>query len=347
MFLPDPVLPSLPDGPQDFAAALQLAVDAAARFRGATAPNPPVGCVLLDREARVLAVAAHRKAGTAHAEAGAIAAARTAGVADRIHTVLVTLEPCNHHGRTPPCTEAILATAARRVVIGARDPNPSVAGGGAGRLAAAGLEIRLADESSELSDLAAACRDLIMPFTKRATTGRPWVTVKQALDPAGSMIPPLGETTFTSEAALRFAHALRRRADAILTGSGTVLADNPGFDVRRVPDHPERRRQLAILDRRRRVPARYLAAARERNLEAFVSDDIGAALDRLGEAGALEVLVEAGPAVLASLDAAGLWDEWIVIRKGAGDAPDRVETRRREGATVTLASTNEALVQVR
>ena len=143
--------------------------------------------------------------------------------------------------------------------------------------------------------------------------------------------------TFTSEPALRFAHALRRRADALLTGSGTVLADNPGFDVRRVPDHPGRRRQLAILDRRGRVPAQYLADARDRNLDAFLSEDLEAALDRLGGAGALEVLVEAGPALLASLDAAGSWDEWIVIRKGEGADADRAEIRGRDGGVETLA----------
>lgn len=337
MLFPDPVLPRSPEMPQDVASALRLAVDAAARFRGATAPNPPVGCCLLDADGRVLAVAAHRKAGTAHAEAGAIAAARAAGTVERVHTVVVTLEPCDHHGRTPPCTDAILSTPARRVVIGAPDPNPAVAGGGAVRLARAGLDVRMAADMRGCGDLAADCLGLIAPFAKRATTGRPWVTVKQALDAAGSMIPPAGATTFTSEASLRFAHALRRRADAVLTGSGTVLADDPGFDVRRVADHPGRTRQLAILDRRRRVPARYLAEAERRNFAPFVGDDLGAALDRLGGAGALEVLVEAGPAVLASLDAAGLWDEWIVISKGEGARSDRVEIRGRDGGVETLA----------
>ncbi|WP_245501216.1 bifunctional diaminohydroxyphosphoribosylaminopyrimidine deaminase/5-amino-6-(5-phosphoribosylamino)uracil reductase RibD [Lichenibacterium minor] len=336
MPFPDPFIPAPPDAPQDIPSALRLAIDAAGRFRGATAPNPTVGCCLLDAGGRVLALDAHRRAGTAHAEAGAIAAARAAGTAGRIHTVVVTLEPCDHHGRTPPCTEAILSTPARRVVIGAVDPNPAVAGGGAGRLARAGLDVSLADDVPGCADLAARCRSLVAPFGKRATTGRPFVTVKQALDPAGSMIPPPGAKTFTSEPALRLAHALRRRADAVLTGSGTVLGDDPGFDVRRVPDHPGRRRQLAVLDRRGRVPPAWLEAAAARNLDAFAVDDIGSALDRLGAAGALEVLVEAGPAVLASVAAAGLWDEWVVIRKGEGSAPDRAEVRRPDGAVETL-----------
>ncbi|WP_237478464.1 bifunctional diaminohydroxyphosphoribosylaminopyrimidine deaminase/5-amino-6-(5-phosphoribosylamino)uracil reductase RibD [Lichenibacterium dinghuense] len=336
MPFPDPTLPAPPAAPQDLASALRLAIDAASRFRGATAPNPTVGCCLLDAEGRVVALDAHRRAGTAHAEAGAIAQARAAGTVGRVHTVVVTLEPCDHHGRTPPCTEAILSTPARRVVVGAVDPNPAVAGGGAGRLARAGLDVLMADGLPGCAALADGCRALIAPFAKRATTGRPYVTVKQALDPAGSMIPPPGAKTFTSEPALRLAHALRRRADAVLTGSGTVLGDDPGFDVRRVPDHPGRRRQLAVLDRRGRVPAAWLERAASRNLDAFRSDDIGTALDRLGAAGALEVLVEAGPAVLESVAAAGLWDEWVVIRKGRGAAPDRAEVRRRGGAVETL-----------
>ena len=108
------------------------------------------------------------------------------------------------------------------------------------------------------------------------------------------MIPPPGRKTFTSEAALRYAHVLRKRADAILTGSGTVLADDPHFTVRRVPDHADRIRQLAILDRRGRISADRISAAASRKFDVFVAHDLPLALDRLGEAGALEVLVEAG-----------------------------------------------------
>ena len=313
------------------------AIETAEAFRGATAPNPPVGCALLARDGTLLAVAAHRRAGTAHAEAAAITRCRDTGAFERIDTVVVTLEPCNHWGRTPPCTEAILSTPARTVVIGARDPNPSVEGGGAQRLREAGLAAEWLHDvpGPAAAALSARCLDLIAPFTKRATTGRPWVTVKQALDASGSMIPPPGRKTFTSEAALRYAHELRRRADAILTGSGTILADDPEFTVRRVPDHADRIRQLAILDRRGRTPTGFLAAAASRKFDAFVADDLPSALDRLGKAGALEVLVEAGPAVTRSVLDAGLWDEHIVIWKGAGqDGSDRAEIRRRHHGTV-------------
>ncbi len=161
------------------------------------------------------------------------------------------------------------------------------------------------------------------------------MTVKQALDAPGSMIPPQGRKTFTSEAALRYAHGLRKRADAILTGSGTILADDPAFTVRRVADHADRIRQLAILDRRGRVPVDVLSEAASRKFDAFVAGDLLLALDRLGEAGCLEVLVEAGPAVTRSVLDAGLWDEHIVFLKGAGpDGTDRAEIRRRHDGTV-------------
>jgi diaminohydroxyphosphoribosylaminopyrimidine deaminase / 5-amino-6-(5-phosphoribosylamino)uracil reductase len=112
-------------------AAFGHALQAAVEFEGATAPNPPVGCVILDADGNELAVAAHRAAGQPHAEALAIQKCREAGLAERIHTLIVTLEPCNHQGRTPPCTSAILATPARQIWIGAQDPNPHVEGGGA------------------------------------------------------------------------------------------------------------------------------------------------------------------------------------------------------------------------
>ena len=316
--------------------AMAEAVDAAESFRGATAPNPPVGCALLARDGTLLAVAAHRRAGTAHAEADAIAQCRDGGTVDHIDTMVVTLEPCNHWGRTPPCTEAILATPARTVVIGVPDPNPHVRGGGAERLSMAGLTVESLRDvpGSDADRLVARCSDLVAPFSKRTTTGRPWVTVKQALDASGSMVPPPGRKTFTSDAALRYAHGLRKRADAILTGSGTILADRPEFTVRRVPDHPGRTRQLAILDRRGRIPADLLAA-KYRSFDAFVADDLLWALQRLGEAGALEVLAEAGPAVTRTVLEAGLWDEHVLISKGAGhNGTDRVEVRRHQGGTV-------------
>ena len=145
------------------------------------------------------------------------------------------------------------------------------------------------------------------------------------------MIPPKGAKTFTSPASLVLAHKLRKRADAVLTGSGTVLADAPEFTVRRVVDFAGKRRFQAILDRRGRVQAPYLQAAVDRGFQTFIATDIAAALRHLGDLGALEVLVEAGPAVLQSVQDGGFWDEWITIEQGATKTgADRVTVKFRQ-----------------
>lgn len=308
------------------AVAMREAVAAARRFEGATAPNPPVGCVLLDRMGNVLASRAHQGAGTPHAEALAIAEARSNGTLPRLHTVVVTLEPCNHHGQTPPCTQAILATPARRVVFGLPDPNPGVAGGGARRLREAGVTVEaFAGDAAQL-------RRLLAPFTKRVTAGLPFVTVKQAINREGTMFPPAGRSTFTSQGSLLIAHALRRRADAIITGSGTVLADEPRFTVRHLPDHVGKRRRLFIFDRRGRVPSAYLEAAAQRGLDAAIATDLEAALREAAASGCNEVLVESGPQLTAHVLQSSCWDEHVRITQAEGE--DRVEVLCRGGADV-------------
>jgi len=305
--------------PQVILAAFRQALQCAAQFCGATSPNPPVGCVILDRHGNLLAKAAHQKAGDLHAEALAIDHCRKSGVAERIHTVIVTLEPCNHTGRTPPCTEAILGTLAQAVWIGTRDPNTEVCGKGADRLAANGLHVgfisQLDDPDAAL--LAQAANRLIAPFAKQARTGLPWVTIKQAVNRAGSMIPEVGKKTFTSQRSLTFAHQLRKRADAIVTGSGTILADRPEFTVRHVVDFEGRCRHLVILDRRGRTPDSYLTDADKAGFQARIDTSLGDALKRLGQAGVLEVLIEAGPTLLDRVLASKHWDEHITIRQAA------------------------------
>lgn len=306
---------------QGFAAAL-----AEARlFEGATAPNPAVGCALLDATGAILAVAAHH--GLPHAEARAIADARAAGVAERIDTVIVTLEPCDHWGRTGPCTEVILGTGARSIWYGVADPNPQAAGG-ALRLAAAGLTVRaLATlDHPNARALRHEADRLAAPFVTRVTQGRPFVTVKQALNGAGNMIPPAGQKTFTGPAALRLAHELRRRADAIVTGSGTILADAPEFTVRHVVDFAGKSRVLCVLDRRGRVDAAYVASAEARGFRVMIAQDLDTALQDLARSGCNEVLIEAGPSVLQSLEVRGLWDEWITISQ----PDDHINIRRRK-----------------
>lgn len=332
------VNPELP--PQQVLRAFSHALELARVHEGATAPNPPVGCVLLDAQGQELATGAHRRAGLPHAEAEAIAQARAAGLAEKVETVVVTLEPCNHYGRTPPCAEAILCTSARQVWIACRDPNPLVAGGGAERLRAADLSVNFLSDLNHPSapTLVAEAHRLIAPFAKRVRTGLPFVTIKQAISSSGSMVPTIGKKTFTSSTSLELAHRLRLRADAILTGSGTVLADDPLFTVRLVPDHNNKQRLLVLLDRRRRIPERYMDAARKRGFVVHLTDDVHEALQSIGAAGGMEVLVEAGRVLTTHLLAAGLWDEHVLIEQAASaNGTDRVTLRRNPAPQFRLA----------
>ncbi|HTL11759.1 MAG TPA: bifunctional diaminohydroxyphosphoribosylaminopyrimidine deaminase/5-amino-6-(5-phosphoribosylamino)uracil reductase RibD, partial [Bdellovibrionota bacterium] len=185
--------------------AMDLALRQAALYRGSTAPNPPVGAAALDAQGVVLGVAAHERAGEAHAEVRLLQDLKARGLTDRIHTLVVTLEPCVHQGRTPPCVAPVIASGVKEVVIGAKDPNPLVSGKGFKELMAAGIQVRA-------GILEAQCNELIAPFSKWVTQRRPWVTVKRAVDAKGSMIPPPGQKTFSSEKSLKLSHELRKRA---------------------------------------------------------------------------------------------------------------------------------------
>lgn len=300
---------------------MRLALDEARSAEGATAPNPPVGCVLLDALGKVISVAAHQKAGHLHAEVLAIQKARALGLIDQVHTFVVTLEPCNHYGRTPPCTDAILATPAQNIVIGTADPNPHVKGGGAERLRQRGLAVSFLDGARE-PELSQALQRLIAPFTKRMIKGLPWVTVKQAINLQGSMIPEPGHKTFTSHSSLVLAHQLRRRADAIITGSGTILVDAPQFTVRHVEDFVGKRRKLVLFDRRRRVQNDYVAAATQRGLDVIWASELEKVLRVLAAQGALEVLVEAGPQLTDSVLSSPYWDEHVLITQSSNPNND-------------------------
>ncbi|MGK5090360.1 bifunctional diaminohydroxyphosphoribosylaminopyrimidine deaminase/5-amino-6-(5-phosphoribosylamino)uracil reductase RibD [Bdellovibrionota bacterium FG-2] len=300
--------------------AFDLALEEAQEFVGATAPNPPVGAAALDAQGRILGVAAHQKAGEAHAEAALLTDLK----GQSIDTLIVTLEPCNHTGRTPPCSQAIIAAGVRRVIYGVADPNPRVAGGGARALRDAGIEVMALPEGHALFE---KCLELARPFIKWVTTGLPFVTVKTAYRGNGSMIPPLGMKTFTTSEALRIAHDLRKRSDAILTGSGTIQADNPAFTVRHVADHFGKKRWLAIMDRRRRVPEKYLEYARRQGFNVILPDSLEAALRELGSNGVLEVLVEAGPLISEAVLSGELWDRHVVLTEGQDEAT--IHTRAR------------------
>jgi len=308
---------------EKYVSAMRMAINAAEQFLGSTAPNPPVGAIALDRSGKVLLGAGHQKAGGPHAEAKVLDLAAQLGKLAAIETLVVTLEPCNHQGKTPPCTEAILKhKQIRRVVYGCDDPNPLVQGKGAERLRAAGVEVIQ-------GVMAAECRFLIRAFAKKARTARPYVTLKAAISAEGSMVPPIGKKTFTSQASLVFAHELRKRSDAIWTGSGTVLADHPELTVRWLPDHPGKKRFLVLSDRQRRIEPAWLAKAEKNGFLPYFADSFEVGLDFLGKNGVLEVLVEAGPSLRKAWLESGLWDESVVIIQGKNDEDDRVEVQFR------------------
>lgn len=315
---------------------MKTALEAAAAFEGATSPNPPVGAVGVDASGNVLSVGAHVRAGEPHAEQVVIADCRARGIDGQLHTLVVTLEPCNHVGRTPACSEIILSIPSlRRVVYGAGDPNPRVAGGGGERLRAQGLEVIEGVER-------AGCEKLIRAFSHHTRTGLPWITMKVALDPHGSMIPPTGQKTFTSEASLKLAHELRRRADAILTGSGTVLADSPEFTVRHVPDFTHKRRRLIVMDRRGQVTEKsdWFVLARERGFDVQCeARPLPIILTELGRSGVMELLVEAGPTLSRALQRAGLWNERVTIQSTEGK-DDVVQIQYNPAAPLTIAEGN-------
>lgn len=295
-----------------YEAVMSTAAAEARKWLGATAPNPPVGAVALNAAGEVIALAAHHRAGEQHAEALLIEQCRANNTLSHIDTVCVTLEPCNHFGRTPPCTDEIIRAGIKRVVIGTRDGNPHVQGGGIEKLQAAGIEVIVGIAENE-------CRQLVHAFAYHAACRKPWITMKRALDPAGSMIPPEGYKTFTSPASLRLAHRLRKKADALVTGSGTILADNPLFNVRHVQDHQGKRRWLAILDRRGRIPEPYITAARERGLDVLIYTDVDDALHDLTARGAQDILIEAGPMLSQTLFDRGSWTMSVTLQQASPD----------------------------
>ena len=294
--------------------------------RHTAAPNPLVGCVLVRRGA-VVGEGYHHRAGEGHAEVNALleAGPRAGGA-----TAYVTLEPCAHHGRTPPCAEALIGAGVGRVVAAMQDPNPQVAGRGLARLREAGIDV----ECGLLADEAAA---LNPGFIKRMTTGRPYVRVKMAQSLDGrSALADGASRWITGPAARADVQQWRARSQAIVTGIGTVLADDPQLTVRLA--QVDRQPLRVVLDSGLTLPptARLLGepgstlvatrsgdAQRAAALAAAGAQlvtlpagaggvDLGALLDELGRRQCNEVLVEAGPRLAGAFLAAGLADELIV-----------------------------------
>ncbi len=293
-----------------------------------TDPNPRVGCVIV-RDGEIVGEGWHARAGGPHAE---VVALEAAGERARGATVYVTLEPCAHHGRTPPCADALVAAGVGRVIAAMIDPNPDVAGGGLQRLREAGI-----DTAHGL--LEAQARALNPGFVKRMESGRPWVRCKLAMSLDGRTAMASGESQWiTGDAARRDVHRLRARSSAIVTGVGTVLADDPALTARLADVSLARQPVRVVVDthlslppgaKLLRQPGRTLvmtcsddkdaAAALEASGAEVVrlpvcSDvvDMGAVLDILGEMEVNEVLLETGATLSGAVLQAGLIDELIV-----------------------------------
>jgi diaminohydroxyphosphoribosylaminopyrimidine deaminase/5-amino-6-(5-phosphoribosylamino)uracil reductase len=324
--------------PPDDAAWMRRALKLAARGRGRTAPNPMVGAVVV-RDGRVVGEGYHPRAGEPHAEVFAL---RDAGGAAAGATLYATLEPCCHHGRTPPCTDAILASGVRRLVAAMGDPFPKVSGGGFRVLREAGLDV-------EGGLLEAEAMDLNRAYLKVQLTGLPWVTLKMAMTLDGKISTRTGDSRWvTGETARRHAHRLRNWNDAVLVGSGTALADDPELTARL----PGARNPVRVIaDGRARLPlssklattahevptllltatAAATGALEARGIQVEripqVADklDLTVALARLAERGLHSIVCEGGAGLAAGLLEAGLVDEvaWFIAPKlvGGRDAP--------------------------
>jgi diaminohydroxyphosphoribosylaminopyrimidine deaminase/5-amino-6-(5-phosphoribosylamino)uracil reductase len=220
--------------------------------RGTPSPNPHVGAVVV-KDGRLLGAGHHERAGEEHAEAVAL---KEAGAAARGATLYVTLEPCNHDGRTPPCTGAIVRSKVARVVVGCNDPNPHVVGGGAKTLRESGVRV-------DVGCLEPEAARLIAPWRKFVTTGIPYVTLKLALSLDGRIATRTGASKWvTGPEARARVHQLRAQHDAVIVGIGTALADDPRLTVRDAPGHSPLR---VVFDTKLRLPlaARLVQTARD------------------------------------------------------------------------------------
>jgi len=280
-------------------------------------PNPRVGAVVLDASGAIVGTGAHVEPGTPHAEVIALA---EAGPRSRGGTLIVTLEPCVHEGRTPPCTSAVLASGVARVVIGAGDPDEQVAGKGIDALRRAGLEVQVGVPGVD-------AETLDLGYFHHRRTGRPRVTLKTAATLDGQVAAADGSSHWiTSPEARRDAHVLRSRSDAVLVGAGTVRADDPLLTVR-IEGFEGRQPRPVILVGERGIPPRSKLLSRNPLVYASHQVDVAgevivlpgaggvdldAVLEDLGKRDVVDLLVEGGPAVAGAFTRAGLVDHFVV-----------------------------------
>ncbi|WP_344413369.1 bifunctional diaminohydroxyphosphoribosylaminopyrimidine deaminase/5-amino-6-(5-phosphoribosylamino)uracil reductase RibD [Pseudonocardia ailaonensis] len=263
---------------------MRAALAASVAVHGTTSPNPPVGAVILDAAGEIVGTGATAPPGGPHAE---VVALREAGERARGGTAVVTLEPCNHHGRTPPCSEALVAAGIARVHAGVADPNPKAAGG-TERLRAAGVEVVLGTLGDEVAT------GPLRAWLHAVRTGRPHVTWKFAATLDGRSAAADGTSRWiTGEAARAEVHEFRSHVDAVVAGTGTVIADDPALTAR-YPDGTDRERQpLRVVVGNRDVPAgARLDAPDVLHLRTHSPDDV---LKELTDRGVVDVLLEGGP----------------------------------------------------
>ena len=311
--------------------AMKRALELAEQGAATTHPNPRVGCVIA-KDGQIIGEGWHERAGGPHAEVAALraVAAGPGGLANaRDATVYVTLEPCSHHGRTPPCADALVNARVARVVFAIPDPNPKVAGSGAVTLTQAGIKVDMGLMETEAEELNAG-------FLKRMRKGTPYVRAKVGMSLDGRTALANGKSKWiTSEAAREDVQRWRARSSAVLTGIGTVLADDPQLNVR-LPD-TSRQPMVVVLDANARTPREarlftgggpvvvftkggpLLGAAGLRmkgaRVEAVTGTDhldLAAVLMKLGDLEVNEVLVEAGPTLTGAFVRDGLVDELLI-----------------------------------
>ena len=276
----------------DDTTAMRSALSAARAVRARTSPNPWVGAVVVSAEGIVVGTGATEPPGGRHAE---VVALDEAGASAMGATIVCTLEPCSHHGRTPPCTDAIISAGVRRVVVGMVDPDERVAGAGIEALRQAGLDVAVGVLAGEVAAQLA-------PYLHHRRTGRPYVVCKLAMSLDGGTAAPDGTSQWITGAdARRDTHRLRAESDAILVGAGTVRADDPALTVRHVEGDDPLRVVLGTAP----------ADARVRPCLEW-EGDLCDLLDELGGRGVLQLMVEGGAQVVGSFHRAGLIDRYVL-----------------------------------
>ena len=283
--------------------AMDRALELASRGPAGGA-NPRVGCVLLDGAGRTLAEAWHEGAGTPHAEAAAVAAARAAGADLHGATAVVTLEPCRHTGRTPPCVDLLLDAGIARVVYGLDDPNPA-AGGGARVLAARGVDVVGGVRGS-------AAAELLRAWAGSVRAGRPWVTLKLATSLDGRVAAADGSARWiTSAEARAHGHRLRAEVGAIAVGTGTVLADDPALTARQADGSPARDQPLRVVVGERDLPVGARLHGPGGEVVHVRTHDPADVLEVLAQRQVRHLLVEGGPTLSAAFLRSGLVDQVV------------------------------------